>query len=304
MAVAGEEPDIILITEVIPKAQVIPIAPALLEVPGYTCFASFDLSEHNLGGKGARGICAYVRHGIQVTEVDFPGSLFREQLWLKIRLRGSDRLTVGCIYRSPSAVPHQSIEDLTKLLHMVIATDPTHLVIAGDFNLPQIDWSIAFCDAPDSHYAHKFLNAVQDCLLFQHVSCPTRYRDGCDPSLLDLVLTNEEGMVFDLEYLPGLGKSDHVILSFQVACYTTQTESGQRKLNFHRANFAELNRLLTETDWHQLLTLTVEEGFSFFKHALDRYIDQCIPLAISSKSRKNIYMNCNALRLKREKKAL
>ena len=57
MAIVGTETDIILVTEVIPKAQVLPIAPALLEVPGFVCFPSFDLNESNLGAKGSRGIC-------------------------------------------------------------------------------------------------------------------------------------------------------------------------------------------------------------------------------------------------------
>ena len=35
MYIAGDEPDIICITEVIPKAQILPIAPALLEIPGF-----------------------------------------------------------------------------------------------------------------------------------------------------------------------------------------------------------------------------------------------------------------------------
>ena len=170
---------------------------------------------------------------------------------------------MGCIYRSPSGDPHQSVDELAKLLHMVVETNPSHLLIAGDFNLPQIDWSVAYCDAPDSHHSHKFLNAVHDCLLFQHIHCPTRYRDGGAPSLLELVLTNEEGMLSGLEYLPSLGRSDHVVLRFQVDLYTVRADPGRRKLNFHRANFAELNRLISDVDWNQLLALGVEEGYLF-----------------------------------------
>ena len=207
MAIVGTDTDIILVTEVILKAQVIPIAPALLEVPGFVCFPSFDLSERNLGAKGARGVCAYVRHGIHATEIHFTASQFREQIWLQVKLRGSDQLLVGCIYRSPSGDPHLSVQALADLFHIVSATNPSHLVIAGDFNLHLINWSLSFCPAPDSHYAHRFLNVVQDCLLFQHITCPTRYRDGVLPSVLDLVLSNEEGMISNLKYLPCLAVS-------------------------------------------------------------------------------------------------
>ena len=34
MMISGQEPDTILLTEIIPKAQVLPISSALLEIPG------------------------------------------------------------------------------------------------------------------------------------------------------------------------------------------------------------------------------------------------------------------------------
>ena len=37
---------------------------------------------------------------------------------------------------------------------------------------------------------------------------PTRYRQGEEPSVLDLVFSNEEGMVHNWVYQPGLGDSD------------------------------------------------------------------------------------------------
>ena len=122
----------------------------------------------------------------------------------------------------PSADPHQSVDELAQVLQAVHSSNPSHLLVTGDFNLPQIDWTSSFCAAPDSHHAHKFLAAVQDCLLFQHAMQPTRFRDGVSPSLLDLVFTNEEGMLTNLQYSPGLGKSDHVLLTFLLACYTTR----------------------------------------------------------------------------------
>ena len=42
--IAGDEPDLILLTEVIPQAQVMPISPALLSLPGYIMYTHFDPS--------------------------------------------------------------------------------------------------------------------------------------------------------------------------------------------------------------------------------------------------------------------
>ena len=44
------------------------------------------------------------------------------------------------------------------------------------------------------------------CFLYQHVTQPTRYRIGETPNLLDLIITNEEGLISSLEHFPGLGK--------------------------------------------------------------------------------------------------
>ena len=57
MAIAGKEPDIILVTEAIPKAKVLPIETALLAIPGYYVITSFNPEERNLGRSGNLGVC-------------------------------------------------------------------------------------------------------------------------------------------------------------------------------------------------------------------------------------------------------
>ena len=179
MAVSNDEPDMVFITEVIPKAQTLPLDPAVLALQGYTLFTNFDPCESHLGSSGTRGICAYVRESISASEVSFPRTQFKEQLWIQVKMKGNDVLMVGCIYRSPSGDPYLSVEHLTDLLRLVCLQNPSHLCIVGDFNMPQIDWRNNCCLTPDHHYAHTFLNAVHDAFLFQHVTEPTRFRGQC-----------------------------------------------------------------------------------------------------------------------------
>jgi hypothetical protein len=47
---------------------------------------------------------------------------------------------------------------------------------------------------------------------FQFVS-PTRWRGTNTLHILDLIITNKEPMISDLEYTSPLGKSDHCVLS-------------------------------------------------------------------------------------------
>ena len=77
-------------------------------------------------------------------------------------------------------------------------------------------------------------------------------------------------MVSNLNYLPGLGLSDHVVLKFTLACYTEPHRLAEPKLNYNRGNFNLLRNILSKVDW-------------------------------SCNSRKNLYMTKQAMRLKREK---
>ena len=305
MVVCGEEPDAIFVTEVLPKASVLHTS-ALLSLPGYTLFSNFGTNMDELVGTGIRGMCIYLHDRLspKASEVSFPDTNFSEQLWIRLNLEGSDTLYAGCIYRSPSGDPYQSVSDLIHLLERVCALNPSHLLIVGDFNLPQIDWKNNICRAPEQHYASRFFSAVQDLFLFQHVTEPTRFRHGVSPSLLDLVLTNEEGMIDSIEHCPGLGKSDHGLLKCQLACYSSTSRHVNIKWNFNKADFVEMNRRIEMIDWKGLTTLDVSTGYKMFIDTLFSLLSDCIPKTKNPHARRNIYMNRQALRMKRQKRLL
>ena len=173
--IAGNEPDLIMVTEVIPKAQALPISPALLALPGYNLYASFDLAKPNLGESGCRGICIYAKEGLPSYEVTLheclPSSM--EQLWISLDLLKNDRLLIGCIYLSPSGDRHQGVIDLDQTLKLACDLNPSHLLVAGDFNVPQIDWTTCYSEESPGHHSRKLISCVQDHFLTQHVSRPT-----------------------------------------------------------------------------------------------------------------------------------
>ena len=218
MVVAQDEPDLFLLTEVIPKAQVNPIPPAVLSIPGYQLYLNFDPSGCNLGSRGQRGIAIFSKTSIKVTQVYFPTFQNIEQLWLEIATQSSELLLVGCIYRSPSAHGPASTSNLVELLRACSASKYGHIMIAGDVNFPQIDWTDGFSHAPDGHHSRLFIEGVQEFGFTQHVTKETRYREGVRPSVLDIILSSEEGLVQNLTYQPPIGSSDHVVLVFDLAC--------------------------------------------------------------------------------------
>ena len=57
----------------------------------------------------------------------------------------------------------------------------------------------------------KFLEAIRDSFLLQHVDKPTRCRGSDDPSLIDLIFTSEENQIRDLQYLSPLEKQSQCL---------------------------------------------------------------------------------------------
>ena len=312
MHIAGKEPDLILVTEVIPKAQTIPISTALLALPGYTLYTNFDLAKSNLGQSGSRGVCIYVKEGLPAVEVNLAESIptaaqrqfsVLEQQWISVDLQNSDRLLVGCIYLSPSGDRFQGLSELDQALNAVQRQSPSHLLVAGDFNVPQIDWLNCFSDESPNHHSHTLIRCIQDHFLSQHVTRPTRFRHDQAPSTLDLILTSEEGMVHELEHLPGLGNSDHVILRFGLACYTEKGTLALPQLNYNRGDYNLLRTLLQRVDWTVLHGSDMLHAYHFFVTTLREVVTAAVPVT-RPKSNKNLYMNSQARKLKREKYSL
>ena len=93
-----------------------------------------------------------------------------------------------------------------------------------------------------------FLDTIQGCYLHQHVFQPTKYREGDDPGILELILGNEEGMVYNLTHHSGLGNSDHTCLKFHLNCYQQITKMNKMPNNF-KADYKTIRARLKHIDW-------------------------------------------------------
>ena len=56
MFIAADEPDVMMITEVIPKAQKNPIFEIQLDIEGYELYKHFNNDDLDLGASGIRGV--------------------------------------------------------------------------------------------------------------------------------------------------------------------------------------------------------------------------------------------------------
>ena len=83
----------------------------------------------------------YIHKSLTAFKVDIlSDSDFSESVWCEISLRGTDKLLVGCIYRSPSSSKdnNKKLNDLVSKTRFYLKY--SHYLIMGDFNYPEIDW--------------------------------------------------------------------------------------------------------------------------------------------------------------------
>lgn len=66
--------------------------------------------------------------------------------------------------------------------------------------------------------ATKFVECLRDTCLTQHITEQNHYRGAQKPNTLDLFITDEEGMVNNLEVSAPMGKSHHFCVRFTFCC--------------------------------------------------------------------------------------
>ena len=79
-------------------------------------------------------------------------------------------------------------------------------VVMGDFNCPNICWQ---SNSAKNIRSSKFLTCLADNFMVQKVEEATR-----GSAILDLILTNRDNLVNEVEVVGSLGGSDHTLLEF------------------------------------------------------------------------------------------
>ena len=118
---------------------------------------------------------------------------FSEVMFVKININNNDTLTLGAFYRSPSSSKANDNELFT-LLDKLKDVIRDKLLLIGDFNMPNINWSNCTTnnDFNANSSANKFITCLNNNYLTQNVLFPTRARGTQTPHILDLIISNGE----------------------------------------------------------------------------------------------------------------
>ena len=234
------------------------------------------------------GILVYVRETLNccTTELKKLNDLSnetKEALWLTIKSEDCNIL-VGTIYRrgNSGAKNDANIRDMID----IACKHSNKVIICGDFNFPKIDWPGDTINATPFSSEMRFVKCLEENYLTQHVTEPTRRRGTDDPSLLDLVITENNQTQICPKHLCPLGLSDHDIIEFKYLITVTDTEMGDQepRKNYYKANMDTIIEQLADTNWNEVLPfyepvedVDLEDALSKFYSKVNKIIDDNVP---------------------------
>ena len=270
----NESPDILAFTELLNK-KCPSITKAELKLNGYDEF--YKDEDKNDKMEKRRGVILYTKRSLNAKHFTGLDNLdFKEHIWCTFETNNKEKILIGVVYHSGS-----STEENTQRLYEVMRSDTykdyDRVFICGDFNYPTARWDGTWSNERDE----AFHEAVRDGFFTQHVTQPTRYRDGQQSNVLDLVFSRDEGDINNIYYCSPLGKSDHVLLKIITTIPTAKVKTTtSKRYDWKNGDFVSLRKFIADIDWTVLKEMDVEGCWKFIKSKLQEGIDLFIPIKI------------------------
>ena len=103
-------------------------------------------------------------------------------------------------------------------------------------------------------------------------------------------MTNEEGMIQTVEHHPGLGKSDHECLVFDLKCSKLVYNDPTDEYNYYEVNYTDVSKFISDTEWDSLLNCDIKEAYAKFINVLETAVKEYIPLSKANTVKPKIYI--------------
>lgn len=269
-------PDILAITETwlhsdIPDHELLPDNSA------------YNIFRHDRDKKRGGGVLLAIKKTLSSFCVNIDSTI--EIVWTAC-ITSATKILIGVCYRPPDS-DNSFVEELRKSVDSATRQcSPDNIYLLGDFNFPQIDWSLL---TSTCHEAMKFVSLTLDYNLFQVVKEPTR-----GTNILDLILTNAHETVSSILHVDGF--SDHKLLQITLSLPTHVLHSTVKKIrDYNRGNYEGINDEL-EAFYDQVFLpsfpyRSVNENWILFKNKIITLVDKYIPLISISNDNKNPWFN-------------
>ena len=232
---------------------------AEFNIPGYKLF--HQDREHKKGG----GVLLYVKNEIHACELRKDKQDKYDSLWVELTEANGQKMNVGVIYRPKTL----SLADDNKLFHELSTFCNREVLIMGDFNFNDINWTTLEHGSVGS----RLIDFLGDNYLVQHVKDPTRNRN-----ILDLLITSRENLITDVEIGENIASSDHNLIRCNLQKSFRIDSSLSVIPDLRKANFTRLREDLQLIEWEtELDGKPVDQMWDLLQNILTEMIRKYIP---------------------------
>jgi len=223
--------------------------------------------------KHGGGVLVAIRRDIDIVSTKLEYKCPAELLGITLKFRDGSKLILCSFYRvgNLGANNHNAFQEYVRKARQ--RRGVKGIVVAGDLNLPGIDWR-NYCGS--NPVEQLFLDTFSNFGIEQLITSPT-HSGG---NVLDLVLTDKPHLVSNIQISEHNNpcKSDHFAVSFTLKSKVKRIKSQKREsLNFKRANWDALNADFVDIDWQAELSGDMETSWNKFKEILEHGTNEHIP---------------------------
>ena len=223
-----------------------------------------------------------------------------EIVWARVEISSCKSLFIGSYYR-PNAQDAESLAQLDESLARLPKN--CHVWLAGDMNLPGIQWPSASikpnCPTPAQH--NIFIDILADHGLSQIVDQPTR-----GENTFDLIAVNNITLVNRSEVIPGI--SDHDAVFAEIDIRPQRYKQDKRRIPLYKkADWEKIETQLTITNQYiqdHVNSESTDSLWNKFKSDLHTAIDKHIPHKSCSSRNRSPWISAKIRKLLKKRKRL
>ena len=169
---------------------------------------------------------------------------------------------------------------------MYLSNTNMSICVAGDLNLPRMDW--VNNRSPNNDIYIEFSSYFKNNSLVQLVDFPTR-----GDNMLNVILTDNAQQIVNIHPLPPIGNSDHLTISWNLILDSDSVSNlsieppsvhSSRDYNFinykyYKADWQSITNVLSSINWYNEFDVceTVDECWDRFCFAIKNSFDLYIP---------------------------
>jgi len=210
------------------------------------------------------GIIIYYKKELSIVDTTREYNVNIDYVWFKVMIKGGRTMVIGVFYRPPD-----SNDDEEKFLLEKISMNKTkNTVLIGDFNYRDINWKRNKSKKEGKH----FLKACTELSLHQCVKEKTRGKN-----ILDLVLVYEKNLIYRINQMAPLAKSDHDIVNITLNVMIKTNNTKVKCYSYNKADYGILENSLNGVDWeHEIGETNSNEVWNRMKCCLIKFKEENI----------------------------